>query len=848
MMGWRQIWRLARRDLNGRFRGLRLLLVCLFLGVATLATIGSLTTAITSELSRQGQSILGGDVEVTMSQRQAGPDELAAMRAGGALSATVRMQAMAQRESFAKAGNKAALVADSVLVELKGVDRAYPLFGDLRTKQGRPPLLGPDDVLVGQGVVDRLGVQPGERLRLGNSDFEIVGIIAQEPDRLGEGFTLGPVALMSLEGLARTGLIQPGSLYESKYRLRIGPTASPDAEVARLREQFPDAGWEFRTREGAAPATERFILRLGQFLTLVGLAALVIAGIGVGNGVASYLAGKRGAIATFKVLGAQSGDILRLYLMQIGAVAALAIGAGLIAGIILPPLIIAQAGDILPVRPGFAIYPMPLATSAAYGLLIALIFALPPLARARHIPAAGLFRSAVERVGPPDRTTMAVMASATALIIALALFNARDPLFSAGFIGAALAILALLAAVGWAVRKVASRLPRSRAPLLRLAIANLHRPGAQTGQLVVALGLGLTLFVTLASIQTSLGNEISRTVPARAPNLFVLDIPKDQQDEFLGLVNGAAPDAALNTVPALRGIITGFGSTRVADLPDIPDNAWVLRGERGLTYSPTLPEGSELVAGKWWPADYDGPPLVSIDQEMARTLNLKIGDMLTVSLLGREISARIASFRKVNWDTMGFNYVMVFSPNALRDAPHNIAATVALDESDATPGEERDITRAILADFPAASVINVGDLIVQVQTILGQLAAAVAVAASIAIFSGIAVLTGAIAASRQSRLYDSVILKTLGATRGQILLAQLIEYALLALLLALVALGFGLLAGWYVIVEIFQFNWSPDWMTVLATLAAGVLLTLGLGLLGSLPVLSVRPARALRQL
>lgn len=843
-MSWAQIWRIARRDLSGRFRGLRLLIICLFLGVATLATIGSLTASITGELSQRGQVILGGDFEVTMSQRLASEAELAAFEREGVLSETVRMQAMAQRTAPRASG----IGPDAILAELKGVDYDYPLYGTLTLRSGKYAPLDPASTVIGAGLADRLDLKPGDRIRFGEAEFAISGIILDEPDRLGEGFTLGPVALVSDLGIQRTGLIQPGSMYEAKYRVKVGPLADPAQSIARLKAEFPEAGLELRDRDRGAPGTARFIERMGQFLSLVGLAALVIAGIGVGNGVASYLATKRQGIATLKILGAGSSDILRIYLVQILAVSTLAIFGGLIAGALIPPAIIAAAGDVLPVKPGFAIHPLPLAVSAAYGLLIAFIFALPPLARARHVPAAGLFRSLVEGNRWPDRATMIAVGVGIAGIVTLALVTAREAIFSAWFMAAATGVLLMLAGIGWAIRWTASRLPRPKAPLLRLALANLHRPGAQTGQLVVALGLGLTLFVILAGIQTSLTNEITRTVPKEAPNLFVLDVPVARGDEFRRVVEQAAPGAAVNAVPSLRGTVTGYKNIRVADLKDIPENAWVLRGERGLTYAETLPEGSELIEGKWWPKGYDGPPLVSIDREMANVLDLKVGDSLTVSLLGREFTAKIASLRQINWDTMGFNYVMVFSPNTLRDAPHNLAATVSLKGMADADVKERAVSKAVLAGFASSSVIEVRDVIGQVTTILTQIATAIAAAGSIAILSGIAVLIGAIAASRQARIYDSVILKTLGATRRQILSAQALEYGLLAALLALVALALGLTAAWYVITQIFSFNWAPDWPVVMLTLAGGALLTLGLGIAGSLPVLAARPARALRQL
>ena len=830
----RKAWTIARRDLRGRFVGLRLLIVCLFLGVATLAAIGSLTNSITEELANRGQAILGGDLEMAVAQREATTAELDAFKQAGTLSETMRMQAMARLPDG----------SDTQLVELKGVDTSYPLYGKFTLENGETVSAPePQEIYVTPALMQRLSMKIGDNISFGEASFTISGIIAEEPDRLSEGLSLGPVAITSLEGLRATKLIQPGSLFESKYRLKLPMTADPGEIGDGLIAQFPHAAWEIKTRDDGAPSTRRFIERMGQFLTLVGLASLVIAGIGVGNGVASYLRGKQGAIATLKILGADSAMIFRIYLFQIMAVAIGAIALGLIIGALAPLAIIQIAGDVLPIKPEFAIYPLPLVVSALYGFLIAIIFALPPLSRAKTIPAAGIIRGEGRSWRQIDRQSWTGVGLAIAAILALAIGTANEPLFSAAFIGAATAILLLLTGLGALIRWLASKAPRPKQPLLRLALTSLHRPGAQTGQLVVALGLGLTLFATLAAIQTSLTNEIRSTVPRDAPSFFVLDIPVERTGEFRSKVKETSGDADINIVPTLRGTITEFAGQRVSELETLPEGAWVLRGDRGLTYSATIPEGSEIAAGEWWDADYDGPPLVSVDEEQGAALGLRIGDSLTVSLLGVEIPATVASFRKVNWRNFGFNYVLVFPPSVLADVPHNVAATIQLETA-----KEDQLLSTLPREFPSISMVKVKEIASQIGDILNQMATAIAAAASIAIFSGIAVLVGAIAASRQTRVYDSVILKLLGATRAQILTVQAIEYAVLAFLLSAVALGLGLFAGWFVITQIFQFTWQPDWGIVLLTLAIGGIVTLGIGLLGSIPVLSAKPARALREL
>lgn len=822
--------RLALRDLRGGLAGLRLLAVCLFLGVLALAGVGSLSAAIVAALAERGQEILGGDVQLVVAQRSATAEELAAFAGEGRVSHISRMRAMASRLDG----------EESVLVELKGVDEAWPLFGTFRaTPDGRPK---GGQAAVGPELAERLGVRVGERIRVGAAELEVKGLIAQEPDRVGQGFTLGSTVLVDRAGLAATGLVQPGSLYTSAYRIHLPPGRDPTAVAERLKKRFGAAGFQVQDRTNGAPGTRRFIERLGQFLTLVGLAALIVAGIGVGNGVASYLDGKRGTIATLKLLGATSRTLFLSYLFQIGLVALGATVAGLAVGALVPAAVVAVAGDALPVPPRLSLYWPPLLASAAYGLLIAAVFALVPIARARTVPAATLFRGDLEPLRPGWAVVLIVLAAAAA-IAGLAVGTAREPAFAAGFIGSALGLVLLLTLLGGLIRWTASRLPRPRHPVFRIALANLHRPGAQTGRLVVALGLGLTLFTTLAAIESNLAGQIRTTIPARAPSFFLLDIPVERIGDFRALVRRAAPAGDLVTIPSLRGSVVAIGGRRVADMAEIPPDAWFLRGDRGLTYSATLPEGSRIVAGRWWPPDYSGPPLVSLDVAAARAVGLKVGDPITVSVLGREIEARIASLREIDWDTMGFNFVIVFAPGALESAPHSFMATIAMPEE-----QERPFARAVARVFPSVSAIRVKEVVETVSTMLSQLAVAVRAAASVAILAGIAVLVGALAASRRARTYDSVVLKMLGATRGRILAAQAAEFAALALVVALVALALGSAAGWWVVVKIFELDWAPDWIAVAGTLALGATVTLVLGLLGSLPALAARPARALRTL
>ena len=834
---WAAAWRIARRDLHRQFRGLRLLLVCLFLGVGALAAIGSLTSAIRGELDQQGQTILGGDLEVEVYQRPLTDEENAFLSQYGTLSQGLRMQAMVS------AGDNAAPV------ELKAVEDNWPLYGALTLADGSSAAAPPaGSAWIAANVADRLGVAAGDSITIGTTELTVAGIIGEEPDRLSEGFSLGQTVIVPFDVPAEAGLTAPGSMYETKTRVRFDGSDDPVTVEEAIAESFPESGLDTRTRDRASPGAERFVSRMGEFLTLVGLAALAIAGIGIGGGVNSYLEARRNSIATLKILGATSRDIVRIYALQVGAAALIGSLAGLLVGVLVTPLLASALGDLLPVSTNLTIDPLALLRAIAFGLLVALVFAAPPLLRARDFPAMALMRSRVSPLARSWRSAAWPVGLGLAAIVLLVLAGSPQKLLSAMFLGGAAFMLGLLALLGWAIRKGAANWPRPKNPIVRAALANLHRPGSATGSLVTALGFGLAAFVLLSAVQTSLTGNIERSVPAIAPDYFVLDLPRDRVEEFRDIVEGRVPGSTVEATPTLRGSVIAYGPAAnpviVSEVEELPDGAWGLRGERGLTYSDELPQGNVLTAGEWWDADYAGAPLVSVDDELAQAAGLEIGDIITINVLGIEKTARIANFRRLDWESLGFNYVFVFSPNTLADAPHNFAATVAFPDG----GEPGTLLRDLVRAFPSSSVIEVGPILSEARDILDQVSLAILAAASVAVLAGIAVLLGAIAAARAARIYDTVILRVLGASRGQLLGLQFAEFGLLAAILAGVALALGVGLAWLVIVQLFEFEWLPDWPRILATLGAGLVLVLAFAFAASLPLLRARPAQTLRTL
>lgn len=839
-------FRFSLREMRGGLSGFLIFLACIALGVAAIGGVNSVAQAITAGVADQGQTLLGGDLRFQLNQRDATPAESTFLDRLGTVSHSANMRSMARLDDG----------SDQALVEAKAVDDAYPLYGALETapQLGREDLFGEKSGVFGAAapdlLFDRLNVEIGDRLKVGSATFELRARLVSEPDAVSDGFGFAPRLMVSMQGLAASGLIQPGSLVENAYKVRL-PAGASEADLKAIQDRaasdFPEAGWSIRTRSNAAPALSSNIERFSQFLTLVGLTALVVGGVGVANAVRAYLDGKRGVIATFKSLGASGGFVFTVYLVQILMIAGLGIALGLILGAAMPFAASAALQSVIPVPAEGGFYPGALALAALFGLLVTLAFALLPLGRARDVPATALFREmGFEGRGFPRLPYLATAVGIALALAALAILFSGDRRIALIFVGATIFAFLVLRLVGALVQWVARKSPRVRSVALRLAIGNIHRPGALTPSVVLSLGLGLTLLVTLALIDGNLRQQISGSLPERAPNFFFVDIQNSEVDAFSTLIGKEAPKGTLVKVPMLRGRVMALNGVSV-DKANVPsEGAWVLRGDRGLTYDAKQPANATLTEGIWWPENYSGEPLVSFSNDEGKALGLKLGDTVTVNVLGRNVTARIANFREVQWETMGINFVMVFSPNTFAGAPHGWLAT--LTEKDATAAEDARLLNAVTRAFPAVTTVRVKDALDVVNRLVGQLGTAIRAAAGVAMIASVLVLAGALAAGNRARIHDAVVLKTLGATRRTLIAAFSLEYMLIGLATAVFALAAGGIAAWYIVARIMTLpsHFMPE--VAVATLVFALVITVGIGLAGTWRVLGHKAAPVLRDL
>jgi len=823
--------------------GFRIFIACLVLGVATIAGMGTITSSLKAGMAEEGQSILGGDIELALVQRRATDDELDYLRNRARLSEVATLRAMSRRPDGSK----------SALIEIKAIDSVYPLFGrvtlqddlDLRTAITQKD--GAWGIVVDRALLTKLGVAPGDMLRIGRIDMRVTGIVDVEPDRLGGGFVFGPRVYMTRAAVMETDLIRPGSLVRWRYRLKFPESEATPERIKRfiddVESEFPKSGWRIRGRANAAPGAQRFIERLNFFMTLAGLTALIVGGVGVANAIRNYLDGKRRTIATFKCLGATGATIFQIYLFQIIMLCALAIAIALALGALIPLAVALALADVIPIPIRVGLHPAPLAVAAAFGLLVTLAFAVWPLALARELPGAVLFRAVISPARRwPKKRYIALIGLALAAACLLALYWYDDRLITVYYLGGTAVSFAVLWTLGLALIWAMKRVPRIGRPEFRLAINNIHRPGSPAPSVILSLGLGLALIVTLALIDNNLSRELKANIPDRAPSFFFIDIQPDQVGQFSDAVKGISADAELKQVPMLRGRIVQIKTTPAADIDAPPDVAWVLRGDRGLTYATDLPEGSRLVAGEWWPNDYDGPPAVSMVDGIAEGLGLDIGDKITVNVLGRSVTARIANLRAVEWQSFGINFVLVFSPNALEAAPHTFLATVTLEDE-----RENDVLEAVSGNFPNITAIRIKEAIETINAFLEKLLAGIRGASLLTLAMSILVLAGALASGYQARMYDAAILKAVGGTRRKLMLSYCIEYIIYGVATSVFALIVGTIAAFAIIRFVMEFSWIFEPGVAAVTVLTATLVTLGLGLATSWRSLGVKPAQILRK-
>ncbi|MBW7910087.1 MAG: FtsX-like permease family protein [Alphaproteobacteria bacterium] len=841
----------ARREMRSGVRGFYIFIACLVLGVAMISAVASVSQGMSDSLRHDGRYILGGDLAIRTPHVPPAGEVIRFVEndMGGRTSIITETRAMARHEKTDMAA----------IVEIKAVDAAWPLYGaatftDIKGAAIDTPqteLFAKDangiyGAAVEKDILARLDAAVGDTVHLGEVPFVIRAVIGREPDSVNAtGFALAPRLLTSLEAFQSTGLTGAGNLLEYRTRIAI-PNLDSEAQLesakAKILQKFGEDTFRIRTFLNASPSIERYINRLTLFLMLIGLTTLLVGGVGISNAVKSFLDSRLAEIATLKCLGAPQGFVFRTYLFQILLLSFIGVALGVVIGSVSAVFTGAILTQKFSLSDQTGIYPLIWAQSAAFGFLITLCFSLWPLGRAVRTRPTDLFRDLIapsyKRPAVPVLIWIGVLA---AVLGALVIHTAPIPRFAVYFVFSAFVTFGVFQLASFVIQHILRRLRPRKNPEARMAIANLTRPGNATSSIVLSLGLGLTVLVAIAQVEHNFSRLLGDDLAADLPSFFLLDIQSDQKDDFTKIVMEAKGAKNLIINPSMRGrVVSVNGVDAQAALKD-PNEEWVTHSDRGFTYLSDMPPHSRITEGEWWPKDYKGAPALSIASNVARAFGIGVGDKMVIEILGVETEATVMNVREISWASFAMNFAMTFAPGAVDDIPAPFIATVIVDSEAETPLQSR-----LARELPNVTSVRIRDALELAQGVLRAIADAVRVSAALTLIAGTLVLSGGIAAARRRHVYDAVVLKVLGATRGRIMRTFLLEYAVLGIITVSIAAGLGTLGGWaamnFILNMPFSFSAAPVlWVT---GLCLGI--TVLAGMSGTWRAMGQKPAPYLR--
>lgn len=848
--------RIAARDMRGGgahgrarwgvqglgLRGLGLLVAGVLVGSAAVALVGAASQSLIDGARRGALEAVGGDLSLRLFHRPASEAELSALRLEGDVSISAELRPMVRAVRDGRADGS------SVLVELKGVDMAYPLYGEVKvlptiqlyqslTQQG-----GVYGAVADPALFDALGLEPGDSVQVGDAQYQLRGHLVAEPDRAFRAFTLGPRLMVLSESFPATGIVEPGAEAYFYARVKLAPGVDGVAAMARIDRAFPDAGWRMVNAHEGVPGVERTLAMAHVLLLFIGLGVMLVGGAGISGAVRAHVTAKMETIAILKSIGTPP------------AIITLAIGAEVMAGAILGTLLGVGLGAFGPVLAAEALFGQlpfvldakpafkPLFAAALFGLLVAALFAWWPLMGVKDMNARVLLRERIRHA--PGKLGAAGWLGACGILAALmgvVFWVSPMPALTVAFLIGALVLATFYYTLGWGFAHVVKTVAKNRSAHVRLALGNLYRVGAPTGPVVMALGLTLTLLVALDGLSVAASRHVQATLPESAPDLVAFSL-KPEIAAALQTQLAASPLLERQRVlPFLHARLQAINRIPIRDV-EIPASLnWVVRGDRGVSFAALAPAGGVVTEGAWWDDAQARSPGFSLDADIAAKLGLGIGDALTLNVSGHVVEGPILNLRTVDWTGLDLDFPILATPGTLGAVPHTFAASLK-----AVPGEAGALEALIKTDFPDTPLIRVADVLRALAKALDAVLAGLQAAALLSGLAALVVLAGSVLQGLRERADDALLFKVLGARQHQLLGQLTVEFLGLGVLVALVAVPLGLGVAYGVARAAGLESAQVSLAGALALAVVAVLVTLGVGVLATLGVYTQAPARALR--
>ena len=869
---------MAWREIRGSWRQFVFFLACLAVGVGAVVGIELFATNVEALILRDARSLLGGDLEIRVAHQlgESGRETLDDLRERNVEVTHVRelvgMAAVPPEHSRTQA---------TQLVELKAVEELYPLYGqvEMTPQQSLHDSLAPVacpslpcfGAVVQESLLISFGLQLHDHVKIGQAWFAVTGILVKEPDRVASAFSLGPRVLISRQALQATDLVKPGSRVRERYLLRVPESLALGPLRGELQGRLGPEGAGVSSYRDAQPRIRRFLDQLTTYLGLIGLTSLFVGGIGIACTIHGFMRHRLTTVAILKTLGADSGLLIRVYLLQslfmgfLGSLGGVALGVGL------QRLLPALFGELIPVAISSQVTVLPLGKGLLVGALTTLCFTIWPLLTIREIPPALVFRREVEQhhaaagsrfrllwdvllgiVRDRHRLGTAVMMGCGLFV--LATWQARSLTLGALFILAFCAAVILLQVGARVLLYGLGKLPRPRSFVIRQALGNVQRPGNYTRGMAVAIGVGVMVIVTVALVKTSLLVALGERIPEDAPTFFFIDIQPDQKESFEEIVQREAAQAPYRLTPVVRARLRAIeGHVIDPEEHKGKKNGWYFTREYVLTALSTLPRDNAVVKGTWWATDSAAmrktdskqeaaPVRVSVEDKAADNLGVDVGSTIEFVVQGTPLPAVVENTRKVDWGSFSMNFFMILAPGALDGAPMTYIASAKVE-----PDEELPLQHALVRALPNVTAIKIGDVLANVARLLEQLAWAIQGIALLSMVSGAVVMTAAVSSTRYRRLYESAILKAIGGTRRIVVASFAVEFALIGGLAGVIGVGLASALSWAILHFFLDLAWTVQPLVLSWGLLATVGLAVAVGFLSTFKILGEPPLAVLRQ-
>ena len=823
------VFKYALKDLSRNYKKISSIIVTLFISLFILSAIFTIEDSLKKELNNNAKALLGGDLEIDYNRNQGNLDLVNKVKDFATVSQMIEFSTMLSTTNRKK--NK------SLFVRIKTVDEKYPLYGKVVYEpEGAYERIQkePNTILVNEGLSKTLNIKLNEIVKVQDQQFTVIGIIKAVPDV--SGFVaFGDWALAGKQTLEILKLNGIGSFLNYEYKVKFNPNDNSELLEKKIENIFKDdKKVKLRYPENSASGIKRIINNFSQFLSLVSISAMLIAGIGIANTLLSFINQNNMSIAVRKALGIHSKNIKILYYLQLFILLFIITIFAFCSSFLIVPIVDKYLSDGL----GLNIYPVfsffNFFKIFLVGLLVLVIFSIPTISSIDQVKASSLFRNVFQNLQfYYSRKSVAISMLLLLILVLLFTLGAENPIYSLGYFGAFFVCLIVFFLLSKVIVFFFKKFKSTSNISLKISIKNITQTKSITPITIMSLGLGVTLLLTLALVGTNFQREIAKSIPDIAPDYFFVGIQKGEREKFEQNILSMDPDASIEIVPMVSsGIVKINGINPNTYIKPDNDSYWVIGSERRSSWIEDIPEDNPIVKGKWWNLSKPNQLQISLDAKVAKDFNINIGDTFTLNIYGREIEGEIVNFREVDYRDLSINFAMLFNPQFAINIPHEYLATTKFSNIDKFDETE------MLEILPSLSMIKIADYLNKVTAVLNKVFIAVTLISAITIVVGLIVISSAIIVQGKVKEYQNLVFKILGFTKKKVIFSSLIEFIIIFISVILIAIFFAVIGSKFIMENIFELIWKFDFKVLIYLGLSIGLVTLILILLTNLKYLN----------